>query len=159
MIKNKIVLGADHNGVLLKSKIKDHLPQKGYNCIDIGPDKTQPSVDYPDFAYLVAKMISNRTADFGILICGTGIGMSIVANKIKSVRAALVHNLISAKKSKEHNDANIICLGAWINDDLININLVDSWLSESFAKGRHIPRINKIEKICSQSYKKPNLNM
>ena len=104
-----IILGSDHNGIELKKIIKEYLLEKKFNPIDIGPFNTN-KVDYPDYASQVAKIIASGDADFGILICGTGIGMSIVANKVAGIRAALVHNLQTAPLTKEHNNANILCL-------------------------------------------------
>ena len=140
-----IALGADHNGITLKSKLIRHLEKKGFRCIDIGPSNKKQPVDYSDFAKQVAHLVANKEAHFGILICGTGIGMSIAANKIRNARAALVHNVLSAKKSREHNNANILCLGSWINNDKVNLSLTNTWLNEPFGEGRHVRRVEKIE--------------
>ncbi len=154
MEKRIIALGADHNGVSLKSKLKQHLKQQGFHCIDVGPFNAESSVDYVDFAFQIGNLVSNNEVTYGILICGTGIGMSIAANKIPNVRAALVHNMTSAKKSREHNDANILCLGTWINNEDANLEIADAWLNESFAFGRHVRRIVKIAENKMQSPKK-----
>lgn len=143
-IKEKIVvLGADHNGVELKSAVKDYLSKNGYHCIDIGPYDTQNKVDYVDYAATLAKIIDNDEADRGILICGTGVGMSMVANRFAKVRAALVHNLETAAKSREHNNANVLCLGAWINSPETNLEIVKTWFGQEFGEGRHVPRVEK----------------
>ena len=139
-----ILLGADHNGVRVKGKIKQMLKEYGYRCIDLGPYQERPSVDYVDYARQLGTMMQNRDGDWGILICGTGVGMSIVVNRFEGVRGALVHNMESAYKSREHNDANVLCLGAWINDDAINLELVGAWLGERFGEHRHIRRVEKI---------------
>lgn len=139
-----IALGADHNGVSLKNILINHLINNGYNCFDVGCFDSSISVDYVDYAEQVALLLSCDKIDFGILICGTGIGMSIAANKFSNVRAALVHNQISAKKTREHNNSNILCLGSWINNEETNINLVNSWLKEPFAGGRHLRRLEKM---------------
>lgn len=143
--KFSIVLGSDHNGVDLKIKLKAHLEEQGFTCIDVGPHNNQLPVDYTDYAFLLGKMIAEEKAQCGILICGTGVGMSIAANRLRTIRAALVHNSMSAKKSREHNNANVLCLGTWINDDETNISLTDVWLAEAFGGGRHINRVEKID--------------
>jgi len=109
-----VCLAADHNGVGLKAKIKASLVKAGIRALDLGPYTSETSVDYIDYAQLVGTLIQNGDCDRGILICGTGIGMSISANKLPKVRAAVVHNYESAGKCREHNDANVLCLGAWI---------------------------------------------
>lgn len=139
-----IVLGADHNGIELKKIIKEYLLEKKFNPIDIGPFNTN-KVDYPDYASQVAKIIASGDADFGILICGTGIGMSIVANKVAGIRAALVHNLQTAPLTKEHNNANILCLGAWVVSSEVSLQIVDSWLTAKFGEYRHVKRVAKID--------------
>ncbi|MSU54255.1 MAG: RpiB/LacA/LacB family sugar-phosphate isomerase [Candidatus Staskawiczbacteria bacterium] len=143
-IKDKIViLGADHNGVDLKSIVKEHLSKQGYFCVDIGPHDGQVKVDYVDYAAQLGKIIENNEAGFGILMCGTGVGMSMVANKFSNARAALVHNLETAPKSREHNNANILCLGAWINSPEMNLEIIDAWFGQKFGEGRHVPRVEK----------------
>ena len=139
-----IVLGADHNGIELKKIIKEYLLEKKFNPIDIGPFNTN-KVDYPDYASQAAQIVANKDAQFGILICGSGIGMSIVANKIAGIRAALVHNLQTAPLTKEHNNANILCLGAWVIDNSTSLQIVDSWLTAKFEEYRHVKRVAKID--------------
>jgi rfaE bifunctional protein nucleotidyltransferase chain/domain len=139
-----VCLASDHNGVALKAKIKASLVEGGYRCLDLGPYASTPSVDYVDFAQLVGTLIQNGDCDRGILICGTGIGMSIAANKLPRVRAAVVHNYESAGKSREHNDANVLCLGAWIRTDDENLEISDRWLSEKFGERRHVRRVERI---------------
>ena len=139
-----IILGSDHNGIELKKIIKEYLLEKKFNPIDIGPFNTN-KVDYPDYASQVAKIIASGDADFGILICGTGIGMSIVANKVAGIRAALVHNLQTAPLTKEHNNANILCLGAWVVNSEVSLQIVDSWLTAKFGEYRHVKRVAKID--------------
>ena len=143
-IKDKIiVLGADHNGVELKEIIKAYLTKSGYSCIDIGPYDNRQKVDYVDYAMTLGKIIDSREANLGILICGTGVGMSMVANRFSNVRASLVHNLETAVKSREHNNANVLCLGAWINSSELNLEITKAWLNQSFGEGRHVPRVEK----------------
>jgi len=139
-----VVLAADHNGVALKSKIKASLVEAGYRCLDLGPYTSGISVDYIDYAQLVGTLVQNGDCDRGILICGTGIGMSIAANKLPKVRAAVVHNYESAGKCREHNDANVLCLGAWIRTDDENIEISHKWLTEKFGELRHVRRVERI---------------
>ncbi len=139
-----VIIGADHNGVSLKSKIKARVKELGYSCVDLGPFLTSPSVDYVDYARQLGTMIQEGDGDRGVLICGTGVGMSIVANKCEGVRAALVHNMESSRKSREHNDADVLCLGAWINDDDTNLEIMEAWFAEKFGEYRHVKRIEKI---------------
>jgi rfaE bifunctional protein nucleotidyltransferase chain/domain len=139
-----LLISSDHNGVSLKEKIQKKF-SKNYNFIDLGPN-TNEKVDYTDYASTLSNIVSKNQIAFGILICGTGIGMSIAANKFKNVKAPVVHNFISAKNSKEHNNANVICLGTWVNNDKTNIHLLDTWLKSTFGLGRHIKRVEKIEK-------------
>ena len=146
MKKNKefLLISSDHNGINLKSEIQKKF-SKNYNFIDLGPN-TNEKVDYTDYASTLSNIISKNQVSFGILVCGTGIGMSIAANKFKNVKAPVVHNMISAKNSKEHNNANVICLGTWVNDNKTNMLLLDTWLKTKFGQGRHIKRVEKIEK-------------
>ena len=139
-----IILGADHNGIELKKIIKDYLVCKNFNPIDIGPFNSE-KVDYPDYASQAAQIVANRDAQFGILICGSGIGMSIVANKVAGIRAALVHNLQTAPLTKEHNNANMLCLGAWVVNSETSLQIVDSWLEAKFGEYRHVKRVAKID--------------
>jgi ribose 5-phosphate isomerase B len=139
-----VCLASDHNGVDLKSKVKASLAEAGYRCLDLGPFSSGISVDYIDFAQLVGTLIQNGDCDRGILICGTGIGMSIAANKFPRVRAAVVHNYESAGKCREHNDANVLCLGAWIRTDEENIEISHKWLTEKFGEYRHVRRVERI---------------
>ena len=139
-----VVLAADHNGVDLKAKIKASLVEAGYRCLDLGPYTSGISVDYIDYAQLVGTLVQNEDCDRGILICGTGIGMSIAANKLPKVRAAVVHNYESAGKCREHNDANVLCLGSWIRTDDENIEISHKWLTEKFGERRHVRRVERI---------------
>jgi len=133
----KIALGADHGGYELKEKIKQHLSKKeGIEVIDFGTNSTE-SVDYPKYGHLVANSVVNKEVDFGILVCGTGIGISIAANKIKGIRAANCTNTTMAKLTRQHNDANILALGARIVGDVLALDIVDEFLAASFEGGRH----------------------
>ena len=141
-----IGLSADHNGVELKSKIKLYLRKNGYHTVDIGPFATDKKVDYVDYANQLSEMLSSGDIDNGILICGTGVGMSIAANRFENVRAALVHNIDTAPKCREHNDSNMLCLGAWTTSEEENFAILDSWLETSFGEGRHVKRVEKLSK-------------
>ena len=141
----KIVIGNDHAGVDLKNKVKEELRKKGHEVINVSTD-TLDSVDYPDIAALASEKVLSGEAQFGILICGTGIGISIAANKIKGIRAALAHNEFTAKLSRLHNDANIIALGARVLGDSLAIACVETFINTEFEGGRHARRVGKIEK-------------
>ena len=141
----KIALGADHGGYELKEKIKQYLVKReGIELIDFGTNSVE-SVDYPKYGHAVAKSIVEKKVDFGILVCGTGIGISIAANKIKGIRAANCTNTTMARLSRQHNDANILALGARIVGDVIALDIVDEFLSASFEGGRHQKRVDQIE--------------
>lgn len=140
----KIALGCDHNGVELKNILIDHLKTLGHDYHDFGCYSNQ-SVDYPDVAQDVAKSISAGNYEQGLLICGTGIGMSIAANKIPGIRAALCQDAFNAERARQHNDANILCIGATVTTEAEAINILKSYLSASFEGGRHERRVNKIE--------------
>jgi ribose 5-phosphate isomerase B len=142
----KISLGADHAGFELKERIKQTLEQQGVIVDDQGTMSTA-SVDYPDFAKKVGEQVAIKQADCGILVCGTGIGMSIAANKVSGVRAANVTSEYEAQMSREHNDANMLALGARILDEATALKIVDKWLHTSFAGGRHQARVDKITAI------------
>jgi ribose 5-phosphate isomerase B len=142
----KISLGADHAGFELKQKIKHMLQEEGAEVDDQGTFSSE-SVDYPDFARKVGLAVASKHADYGILICGTGIGMAISANKIAGVRAANVTSEQEARLSREHNDANVLTLGARILGEDTAVNIVQAWLHTSFAGGRHQKRVDKIAEI------------
>jgi ribose 5-phosphate isomerase B len=142
----KIALGADHAGYELKDKIKLHLQQQGIDVRDEGTSSPE-SVDYPDFARAVAHDVSEQRADLGILVCGSGIGMAITANKVDGIRAANVSTEYEAQMSREHNNANILALGARILNPDQALGIIDKWLSTPFAGGRHERRVEKIMAI------------
>jgi ribose 5-phosphate isomerase B len=142
----KIALGADHAGFELKDTIKQHLEHKGIETLDEGTNSAE-SVDYPDFARLVGHAVCWRQADLGILVCGSGIGMAIAANKVEGIRAAHVSSEYEARMSREHNDANVLALGARILNSEQAIAIVDTWLSAQFGRGRHERRVEKIAQM------------
>jgi ribose 5-phosphate isomerase B len=139
----KIAIGSDHRGYDAKARIITVLHQLGHNVLDSGPNG-RDSVDYPDFAFEVARAVSEGRAERGILICGTGIGMCIAANKVAGIRAAPCHDCITAEMSRRHNDANVLCLSAdLLGEDLID-RMVRIWLETPFEGGRHARRVEKI---------------
>lgn len=142
----KIAIGADHAGYVLKEAIKEFLGKKEIEYKDFGTFKLD-SVDYPEYSYKVSQAVANQEADLGILICGTGIGMSITANKIKGIRAALVYNEETARLSRLHNNANVLCLGGRMLAEEEALKIVDIWLNTSFEGGRHESRLNLISKL------------
>ncbi|HVP53213.1 MAG TPA: ribose 5-phosphate isomerase B [Terriglobales bacterium] len=145
----KIAIGADHAGYELKERIKQRLAQEGNEVHDKGTHSTD-SVDYPDFARLVGEEVARKDADFGVLVCGSGIGMSIAANKVLGVRAAHVTNAYEAQMAREHNDANVVTLGARVLDERTAIQAVEKFLNTPFAGGRHERRVQKIMEIEQQ---------
>lgn len=145
----KIAIGADHAGFELKQKVKEHLLNQGYQIEDKGTGSNE-SVDYPDFARKVGEDVAQKRADLGVLVCGTGIGMSMAANKVPGIRAANVSNEFEAQMAREHNDANVLAIGARVLDAPMALKVVDRWLSTSFAGGRHQTRVDKIMQIEQQ---------
>jgi ribose 5-phosphate isomerase B len=139
----KISLGADHNGIDFKQLLSDHLKSAGHEVLDVGPSGTD-SVDYPDFAFAAAEMVSNGEANRGILICGSGIGMSMAANKVPGVRAALCFTPEAAALTRRHNDANVLALAGWQSDGVDVLEIVDTFLATDFEGGRHARRVDKI---------------
>ena len=142
----KIALACDHGGFRLKEVIKSYLEELGIEYIDYGT-YSEESVDYPDFAYRAAKGIVNGEAERGIFICGTGIGISIAANKVGGIRAALCYNVYAAEMSRRHNDSNVLCLGGRVLGDELAKRIVKTWLETPFDGGRHERRVKKISEI------------
>ena len=142
----KIIIGSDHGGIHLKEVLKQHLTERGIEVHDAGT-YTEESCDYPDIALQVCRAVTAGDGDRGILVCGTGIGMSMAANKVKGIRAALCGDVFSAIMSREHNDANVICLGERVLGSGLAVCILDAWLDTEFAGGRHARRVNKIMAI------------
>jgi len=142
----RIALGADHAGFELKEKLKKFLDGKGWSVADVGTHSTD-SVDYPDYAHKVGERIAQQKSDLGILVCGSGIGMSIAANKVPGIRAAHVSSVTEAQLSREHNNANVLAIGARFLDEKQATEIVTRWLATPFAGGRHEKRVEKISKI------------
>ncbi len=142
----KISIASDHGGYVLKEAVKKHLIEKGIEVVDFGTDSLA-SCDYPDFGKPAAEAVADGKVDKGILICTTGIGMSMLANKIKGIRAALCADTVSARLTREHNDANILVMGAGIVGEILAMSIVDTFLNTEFSnEEKHIRRINKIAK-------------
>lgn len=142
----KIVIGSDHAAYELKEAVKAKLEAEGYEMIDVGTNSTE-SVDYPKFGHAVGKAVASGEADKGIAICGTGIGISIAANKVPGIRAGVVHNVWTAEMTKAHNDANVLCFGARVVDQDTAFAMVDAWLNTEFMGDKHLRRINEIEDL------------
>jgi len=140
----RIAIGSDHGGYEYKEQIVSHLKEKGYECVDVGTYSTD-SCDYPVIARAVTTKITTGEADRGILICGTGIGMSIVANKVKGIRAALCGDTFSARASRAHNNSNVLCLGERVIGINLAMDIVDIWLESKFEGGRHQRRVDMME--------------
>lgn len=139
----KLLIGSDHGGIHLKQHITQYLVDKGYEILDVGT-YSEDSCDYPDFAEKLCAEIGKGTAERGILICGTGIGISIAANKCKGIRAALCSDVYSARMSREHNNANVMCMGERTTGVGLAEMMIDVWLTTEFAGGRHERRVAKI---------------
>jgi|TARA_B110000967_G_scaffold10415_1_gene10298 ribose 5-phosphate isomerase B len=139
----KVCIASDHAGLNLKEDIKNYLINKNISILDLGPYEKK-SVDYPDYAKKLAIRIKAKKSDIGILICGSGTGMAITANKIKTIRAAVCYNIKSTRLSRQHNNANIIALGARLTKKTLSLKLVEIFLKTKFEGGRHLKRIKKI---------------
>jgi len=152
--KPRIALGADHAGYHIKETIRNYLEQAGYTLDDVGT-WSEESVDYPDYARAVGERVAAGQARFGILACGTGIGVAIAANKIPGIRAAVAHDAMTARLAREHNDANVLTLGGRVVDDARAIEIVREFLGAQFAGGRHQRRIDKITQLEQKEHAKP----
>jgi rfaE bifunctional protein nucleotidyltransferase chain/domain len=141
-----VVIASDHNGFTLKAQIKKYLKEHGIIPLDLGPHQENIKVDYVDYADQLSHIITDGEVAKGILICGTGVGMSIAANRHETVRAALIHNEFTAPKCREHNNANVLCLGSWLTPYQQVQHILDSWFGTDFGEGRHVKRIEKLSK-------------
>lgn len=142
----RIAISSDHRGTSASKLLADKLKRDGHEVLSVC-ECTGPMVDYPEPAYQVAKAVAEGRADMGLLICGTGIGMSIAANKVKGARAAVVHDELTAQISRSHNDSNVLCLSADLLGQRLIENIVGMWLKTPFEGGRHARRVNKIRAI------------
>ncbi|MCB2202620.1 ribose 5-phosphate isomerase B [bacterium] len=141
----KYIIGSDHVGLPLKEAVRDYLCRHDYEVEDVGPFTGDLSVDYPDYAQLVCRKVAASDNVRGVLVCGTGLGMSIAANKVAGIRAALCHDVYTAHQARAHNDANVLCMGAWIVSPQRVEGILEEWLQTDFEAGRHQPRLNKLE--------------
>jgi ribose 5-phosphate isomerase B len=141
--KLRIAVGGDHAGFALKEKVREYLASRGFEVEDAGPSSAD-SVDYPDFAEKVAERVASRKADFGVLMCGTGLGVAIAANKVPGIRAATCNDTLSAHFARAHNDANILAMGGRLIDVATAQEVLDTWFSTPFEGGRHQRRVDKI---------------
>lgn len=140
-----IAIGCDHGGIELKNQVIEHLKKRGIECQDVGC-YTGESCDYPVYAHKVAQLITENTCELGILICGTGIGMSMAANKIKGIRAALCGDCFSAQATREHNNANVLCMGARVIGSELAFRITDTFIDSAFSKEeRHVRRVGMLE--------------
>ena len=140
-------LGCDHGGYNLKSEIIKHLESKGIECVDYGTNNDLDSVDYPIYGESVANAVVNKDVDYGIVCCGTGIGISLAANKVPGIRCAVVSDVFSAKMSKAHNNANMLSLGERVIGKGLALEIVDAWINTEFEGDRHSRRVDMINKI------------
>jgi ribose 5-phosphate isomerase B len=140
----KIAVGCDHGALSLKNKVVAHLESQGYTVVDFGTH-TLDSCDYPDFAEAAARAVADGRCDRGIVMCTTGIGVSISANKIRGIRCALLSDIMSARMTREHNDSNVMALGAAVVGEMLALEIVDTWIGTEFSHGeRHQRRVDKI---------------
>ncbi len=140
----KYYISTDHAGVVIKESVKKMVEDLGHEIVDLGPDSTD-RVDYPDFAHKLANAVLEEEGSFGILICGTGIGMSLAANKHHGIRAALCHDAYTAEMARAHNDANVLCFGERVVGIGVIESIIKAWSSTAFEGGRHANRVAKIE--------------
>ena len=141
-----IAAGCDHGGFSLKTVLIEHLVASGHEVLDLGTHSNE-RVDYPDFAETVAKSVASGEVEFGLLVCGSGIGVCMAANKVSGIRAATIHDVTSAHLSREHNDANVICLGERLIGPEVAKEALDIFLASEFQEGRHLNRVTKINEI------------
>ncbi len=146
-MKKSVALASDHGGFELKNSLVEKLKKDGYNVLDLGTH-TSESVDYPDIAVLMADAIKNNKVEYGILLCGTGIGISIAANRFPFIRAALVHDGFGARLSRQHNNANVMVLGGRTTGTEIAYDCADIFLNTDFLGGRHARRVEKLSHLC-----------
>ena len=139
----KIAIACDHGALALKNAVIEHLSKKGYELVNFGTD-TLDSCDYPDFAGPAAKAVASGECEKGIVLCTTGIGVSITANKVKGIRCALLSDVMSARMTREHNDTNMMAIGAGVVGQMLALEIVDTWLGTEFTGGRHQRRIDKM---------------
>ena len=145
----RIAIGSDHTGITLKESLQERLAALGHQAVDLGCT-SEGSVDYPDIARPLAEAVAAGEDDLGILICSNGVGMSIAANKVAGVRAALCHDTFGARRARQHTDANVLCLGAWCIGPGVALDVLEAFLEGRFEGGRHARRLDKISAIEAQ---------
>ena len=139
----RIAIACDHGALALKNAVIEHLTKKGYEMVNFGTD-TLDSCDYPDYAAPAAKAVASGQCEKGIVLCTTGIGVSITANKVKGIRCALLSDVMSARMTREHNDTNMMAMGAGVVGQMLALQIVDTWLGTEFTGGRHQRRVDKM---------------
>ncbi len=144
----RIALGSDHAGYELKTLLKSSLESSGHDVIDLGTDSSSDPVDYPDFGAAVGRSVASGEADLGVACCGSGIGIAMAANKIPGIRAAVVHDVTSAHLAREHNHANVLCLGGRLTGSVVALEALDAWLRAT-PEARHEARIEKLRQLDS----------
>ena len=140
----RVALGSDHAGYELKAHLVATLEQWGYDVVDLGTENGEDSVDYPDYGEAVGRAVVSGDADLGVAVCGSGIGIAIAANKVSGVRAAVVHDVTSAHLAREHNHANVLCLGGRLTGASVAVEALRAWLDATPGEGRHLGRIEKL---------------
>jgi len=140
----RIAVASDHAGVTLKHAVAEHLRDRGFDVIDLGCDGSEGAVDYPDYGASIGREVAHGAADLGVAVCGTGVGISIAANKIAGIRAAHAQDATTARLAREHNHANVLCLGSRTIGLAVALDAVDAWLDAVPALGRHIDRLSKL---------------
>ncbi len=143
----RIALGSDHAGFDLKTVLAKTLTDWGHDTLDLGTDNATDSVDYPDFGAAVGRSVASGDCDLGVAVCGSGIGISIAANKVPGVRAAVVHDVTSAHLAREHNHANVLCLGSRLTGASVAVEALEAWLNATPVQGRHAARIAKLDEL------------
>jgi ribose 5-phosphate isomerase B len=143
----RIALGSDHAGYDLKALLAMALTEWGHDTLDLGTDNATDSVDYPDFGAAVGRSVASGDCELGVAVCGSGIGISIAANKVPGVRAAVVHDVTSAHLAREHNHANVLCLGSRLTGPAVAVEALAAWLNATPALGRHVTRIAKLDEL------------
>ena len=143
----RVALGSDHAGFDLKSLLVSTLSGWGYQVLDLGTSNATDSVDYPDFGSAVGRAVTSGEADLGVAVCGSGVGVCIAANKVPGVRAALAHDATSARLAREHNHANVLCLGARLIGAPVAVDALEAWLTATPGEGRHLRRIEKLSAL------------
>lgn len=146
----RIAVGSDHAGFEMKQALADHLRELGHEVVDLGTHSTD-RVDYPDYGAAVGRAVAGGDAEGGVCVCGSGIGIAIAANKIAGVRAATVHDVSSARLAREHNDANVICIGERLTGPVVAVDALDAWLAADFEGGRHTGRVAKLDGLAAET--------